>query len=70
MFPRVLIAAALLVSAPVVAAQRAPAPVVERPVSADTSMTLGERGGWGLFLGIAILSLTLRRRRRSPVVTH
>lgn len=70
MLPRVIIAAALLATAPAIAAPRTPAPAVERPVSADTSMTLGERGAWGLALGIAILGLTLRRRRRSPVVTH
>ncbi|TRW17394.1 hypothetical protein [Glacieibacterium frigidum] len=69
MLHRLAIAAVLVAGAPLAAAPRGETPAVERPVSADTSMTLGERGGWGLFLGVAILGLALRRRRRGQVVT-
>lgn len=69
MLHRLMIAVVLLAGAPLAAAPQGETPAVESPVSADTSMTLGERGGWGLFLGIAILGLAMRRRRRGPVVT-
>ena len=34
-----------------------------------TVAALGDRGGWGLIVGVAVLGLTLRRRRTGPVVT-
>lgn len=67
MLHRVLIALALMTGAPLAAAPRS-APAVERPV-AHASLSPSERGGWGLFLGVVVLALTLRRRRRGPVVT-
>lgn len=71
MFHRILIAAALLAGTPLAAAPREAAVAAERPVVAVSGLmlTLGERGTWGLILGVAILGLTLRRRRRGPVVT-
>lgn len=69
MLHRVLIAFAMLAGAPLAAAPRDAASVVERSEIAATPLTLGERGNWGLILGVAILGLTLRRRRRGPVVT-
>ena len=61
-----------IVALPVAAASRdapaaAPPP---RPEAGSISASLGERGGWGLFIGVAIVGLAVRRRRVGPVVTH
>jgi hypothetical protein len=68
-----LIAVAIAAAAPVGAAPRNShvATATAPRVTVGTSpSTLGERGGWGLFVGILIIGLALRRRRVGPVVTN
>jgi len=73
MMQRILIAIAIVAAAPVAAAPRdtqAAAATAPRVTVGTSPSTLGERGGWGLFVGILIIGLALRRRRVGPVVTN
>ena len=65
MIQRVSIAVLLAVGGSATAAPRVEAAPAPRQVSVST---LQERGGWSLFVGIAIFGLVLRRRRTGNVV--
>jgi len=72
MMQRILMAIAIVAAAPVAAAPRdaqAATSTTPRAAVGTSPSTLGERGGWGLFVGFLIIGLALRRRV-GPVVTN
>ena len=72
MVQRWSIVALIAVATPVSAAERS-VPAAEtgaRQSVGWTVTTLGDRGGWGLIVGLGILALALRRRRPGRVVSN